>query len=107
MNDHATHLALIFAADCDPDQIYKCFYTNGFNKLAMAIGEVAEVRRQLAESQRKDFYSCAFVEAAAVAFNKMADDADWHDQEEEPLKQMIDRLLAAGQAESDSLAQER
>lgn len=86
--------AILFAQDCEPKVIYADDKgdqpTNTFSALALMVAEVIEVRRQLAEAQGRDFYAGAFAEQAAHCYNKGGT--------------ALDDLLAAGQAESDSIA---
>lgn len=92
INRNAARYAATFAADCEPDSIGKAeLSTHEFEELALAIGEEAERRRAEAETAGRNFYPCAFAEAAASSANRFGDFE-------------LGRLIEAGQLESDSIA---
>ena len=92
---HAEELAryaAIFAADAGTDALYYSDRdTDEMASLCVAVASEAITRRNLANVAGKDFYACAFVEAAAQALNQC---------HSATLAQLID----AGQQESDNLA---
>jgi hypothetical protein len=84
--------AAIFAADAGTDALYyNDRYTDDMAELCVAVAKEAIKRRDAAAAAGVDFYSCAFVEAAATAlYNCHA--------------ATLEQLLDAGQMESDSIA---
>lgn len=83
--------AAIFAADAGTDALYYKRYTDEMADLCVAVAKKAIWRRDIAQAAGRDFYACAFVEAAACALNKCH-------------SATLEQLLDAGQMESDSLA---
>jgi hypothetical protein len=82
------YYAAIFAADAGEALYYNDRYTDEMSELCIAVAKEA-IRRS--EATQRDFYTLAFVEAAAWALNQC---------HAATLEQMFD----AGQMESDSLA---
>lgn len=86
--------AVIFAADCDPTAVaehHEDDPTSAFAALSIALGQEAATRTRIARNEGRDFYPVAFVEAAAVFFNRY------------PAPTLHD-LVEAGQLESDAIA---
>lgn len=84
--------AAIFAADAGATALYHDErYTDEMAELCLAVAEEAVKRREAAKEANKDFYACAFVEAAAKTLN------------EQPTAD-LEQLLTAGQGESDAIA---
>ncbi len=84
--------AAIFAADAGTDALYYGDrYTDDMADLCLSVAAEAISRREAAEIAGKDFYACAFVEAAAFALNSCH-------------AASLDQLLEAGQIESDLIA---
>lgn len=86
--------AVIFASDCNPEAVavyHEDDCTSAFAALSIALGQEAATRARIARNEGRDFYPVAFVEAAAVFFNKY------------PAPKLHD-LIEAGQLESDAIA---
>ncbi len=86
--------AVIFAADCDAypiSQYNEDDPTSAFAALSIALGQEAATRSRIARNEGRDFYPVAFVEAAAVFFNRY------------PAPKLHD-LIEAGQLASDAIA---
>jgi len=84
--------AAIFAADAGTDALYYNHrYTDEMADICVDVALEAITRRDAAMEAGEDFYACAFVEAAANAFNQCH-------------ASTMEQLLEAGQRESDSLA---
>lgn len=87
----AARLAVIFASDLEiAAQTASGLDTDEVAQLAIAVGNYADSARTIAKANGRDFYACAFVEAAASHFNINP-------------KAPLTTLLDAGQVESDSL----
>lgn len=89
----AARYAVVFAADSGTEALYDCHNRNTDQvvDLCLLVGTEAHKRNLVAQGQGRDFYPVAFAEQAASALR-----ADHRAQPEV--------LLAAGQAECDSLA---
>jgi hypothetical protein len=84
--------AAIFAADAGTDALYyDDRYTDEMADLCVNVALEAIMRRDAAQAAGKDFYACAFVEAAANALNQCH-------------AATLEQLFDAGQRESDSIA---
>jgi hypothetical protein len=84
--------AAIFACDAGTDALYYGDrYTDEMAELCIAVAEEAIQRRDAAAEAGKNFYACAFVEAAADALNRCH-------------SATLEQLLDAGQMESDCIA---
>lgn len=80
--------AAVFAADAGTDALYYERYTEDMAHLCVTVAKEAIRRSEITD---EDFYTLAFVEAAAWALNKCH-------------AATLEQLLDAGQRESDSIA---
>jgi hypothetical protein len=80
--------AAVFAADAGTDALYYELYTEDMGALCVAVAKEAIRRSEITD---EDFYTLAFVEAAAWALNQCH-------------AATLEQLFEAGQRGSDSLA---